>query len=68
MLGAHRPTWPGAFAVGARVTVPLRGRTAGEALEALAREHVNATEIHVRAPTLDDVYIQLTGSALGDAA
>jgi ABC-2 type transport system ATP-binding protein len=57
-----------AFALGARVTVPLHGRPATQALHALEAERVRASEIHVRQPTLDDVYIQLTGSAFGEAA
>jgi ABC-2 type transport system ATP-binding protein len=51
-----------AFVLGATVTVPLHGRTAGETLEELDRERFGAAEIRVRPPTLDDVYIQLTGS------
>jgi hypothetical protein len=31
-------------------------------------ERVRASEIHVRQPTLDDVYIQLTGARFGEAA
>jgi ABC-2 type transport system ATP-binding protein len=59
---------PDAFAVGARVTVPLHGRAAGEALTAIEGERPRASEIQVRRPTLDDVYIQLTGTAFGQAA
>ncbi len=55
-----------AFSLGARVTVPLHERTAGELFAALEAEPLRAEEIQVRAPTLDDVYIQLTGSAFAD--
>jgi ABC-2 type transport system ATP-binding protein len=57
-----------AYALGARVTVPLHGRVAAEALAALEHERLRTADIHVRRPTLDDVYIQLTGSAFGEAA
>jgi ABC-2 type transport system ATP-binding protein len=57
-----------AYAVGARVTVPLHGRAAAETLQTLGEERVGASEIQVRAPTLDDVYIQLTGERFDEAA
>ncbi len=57
-----------AFAVGARVTVPLHEHAASEALAAIESEHLRASEIATRMPTLDDVYLQLTGSQLSDEA
>jgi ABC-2 type transport system ATP-binding protein len=54
-----------AFAVGARVTVPLHERTPTDVLGGLA---ARAFEISTRLPTLDDVYLQLTGSELAVAA
>jgi ABC-2 type transport system ATP-binding protein len=57
-----------AFALGARVTVPLHGQPAAGALAAIDAEGLRASEIQVRQPTLDDVYIQLTGAAFGEAA
>jgi hypothetical protein len=48
------------------VTVPLHGGPAA-ALEAIEAEHLDASEIQVRTPTLDDVYIQLTGARFGDS-
>ena len=54
-----------AFAVGARVTVPLHEHSAAEVL---ARMDVHPTEISTRVPTLDDVYLQLTGAELAEAA
>jgi ABC-2 type transport system ATP-binding protein len=54
-----------AFALGARVTVPLHERPAAAALEAIQSEGVRVAEIQVRVPTLDDVYIQLTGTRFG---
>jgi ABC-2 type transport system ATP-binding protein len=54
-----------AFAVGSRVTVPLHEHTAAEVLAGL---EVRASEISARVPTLDDVYLQLTGSEMAVAA
>ncbi len=54
-----------AFAVGARVTVPLHGQTAADVLAGL---DAHPAEISTRVPTLDDVYLQLTGAELADAA
>jgi ABC-2 type transport system ATP-binding protein len=54
-----------AFAVGSRVTVPLHEHTAADVLAGL---DVRASEISARVPTLDDVYLQLTGSELANAA
>jgi ABC-2 type transport system ATP-binding protein len=57
-----------AYAVGARVTIPLHGREAARALNAVGEEGVRASEIQVRTPTLDDAYIRLTGARLPEAA
>jgi ABC-2 type transport system ATP-binding protein len=57
-----------AFAVGARVTVPLHERTASETLAVLESERMRATEIATRTPNLDDVYLRLTGDSLREAA
>ena len=57
-----------AFAIGARVTVPLHGHAARDALTAIEDSHVNASEIATRVPNLDDVYLQLTGGTLREAA
>jgi ABC-2 type transport system ATP-binding protein len=62
VLRSRRLANDDAFAVGARVTVPLHGRPAAEALAALEQERLRATEISTRAPTLDDVYLHYTGS------
>jgi ABC-2 type transport system ATP-binding protein len=56
------------FAVGARVTVPLHEHAAPEALAAIDSEHLRIAEIATRVPTLDDVYLQLTGARIHDAA
>jgi len=57
-----------AFALGTRATIPLHGRSAADVLAALDEERLRATEIQVRPPTLDDVYIQLTGAEFGAPA
>jgi ABC-2 type transport system ATP-binding protein len=54
-----------AFAVGSRVTVPLHEHTAAEVLAGL---DARASEISARVPTLDDVYLQMTGTQLKEAA
>jgi ABC-2 type transport system ATP-binding protein len=56
-----------AFAVGATLTVPLRDMTAAAAISVV--EELNlATAVGTREPTLDDVYLQLTGGRLAEAA
>ncbi len=57
-----------AFAIGSRLTVPLHTHTASDVLRALDAEHAHVGEIATRAPTLDDVYLQLTGDRLDEAA
>ncbi len=57
-----------AFAVGARVTVPLHEHRATDALAAIDSQRLRVSEIATRIPTLDDVYLQLTGARLGEAA
>ena len=57
-----------AFAIGARITVPLHDHAATEALAAIESERLRVSEIATRVPNLDDVYLQLTGGALREAA
>jgi ABC-2 type transport system ATP-binding protein len=68
MLRSRGVAGADAFAVGARVTVALHGRAATEALQAIDGSDLRATEIQVRRPSLDDVYIQLTGARFDEAA
>ena len=56
-----------AFVVGSRLTVPLRELTAGQAISAI-HDLGLATTISARQPTLDDVYLRLTGDRLAEAA
>jgi ABC-2 type transport system ATP-binding protein len=56
-----------AFTVGSTVTMPLNGHTSGEAIAAI-HELGLATAVSARQPTLDDVYLRLTGGRLAEAA
>jgi ABC-2 type transport system ATP-binding protein len=56
-----------AFAVGATLTVPLRGVAPSDAVAVVDGIGI-ATAIATREPTLDDVYLQLTGGRLAEAA
>jgi hypothetical protein len=56
-----------AFAVGPRVTVPLHDHSSRDAI-ATVHELGLADAISARPPTLDDVYLRLTGDSLGMAA
>jgi len=56
-----------AFAVGPRVTVPLHDHSSRDAI-ATVHELGLATAISARQPTLDDVYLRLTGDSLATAA
>jgi len=56
-----------AFAVGSRVTVPLHGHSSSEAIAAI-HDLGLAGAISAREPTLDDVYLRLTGDSLAAAA
>jgi ABC-2 type transport system ATP-binding protein len=61
-LRARGVAGPDAYAVGASVTIPLHERTATDALQQIREEGVRTSEIQVRTPTLEDVYIRLTGN------
>jgi len=56
-----------AFAVGSRVTVPLHEQSSGDAIAAI-HDLGLAGAISAREPTLDDVYLRLTGDSLAAAA
>jgi ABC-2 type transport system ATP-binding protein len=56
-----------AFAVGSTLTVPLNGHTSSEAVAAI-HELGLAGAVSARRPTLDDVYLRLTGGRLAEAA
>jgi len=53
-----------AFTVGATVTVPLHRRTARNAMAAITELGIATEAMSTRQPTLDDVYLRLTGDRL----
>jgi ABC-2 type transport system ATP-binding protein len=53
-----------AFAVGATLTIPLHGHAAQTVLDELTAADVGTSSVATRQPTLDDVYLQLTGDSL----
>jgi len=57
-----------AFAVGSTLTVPLHRLAAGRAIPAITELGLAASSISTRQPTLDDVYLQLTGDRIAEAA
>jgi ABC-2 type transport system ATP-binding protein len=67
-LGAYGIAAAEAYVVGARLTVPLHESTAADAIGALGAAGLAASEISTRKPTLDDVYLRLTGEDLAVAA
>ena len=56
-----------AFAIGSTLTIPLHDLTAHRAIDTI-NELGLASSISAREPTLDDVYVQLTGARLVAAA
>jgi ABC-2 type transport system ATP-binding protein len=67
-LGAHGIAAADAFVVGSTLTVPLHGQTAGDAIAALNQAGLSTSAISTRQPTLDDVYLRLTGEDIAAAA
>jgi ABC-2 type transport system ATP-binding protein len=57
-----------AFTIGSTLTVPLHDRTAAHAISVIHDADLPASSISTRQPTLDDVYLQLTGARLAEAA
>src|SRR5439155_24078592 len=53
-----------AFSVGTTLTVPLHDRTAAHAVAAIQDSGLAVSAISTRRPTLDDVYLRLTGARL----
>jgi ABC-2 type transport system ATP-binding protein len=53
-----------AFVVGATLTIPLHQHTSQSVLDELRSANVATSTVAVRKPTLDDVYLQLTGDSL----
>jgi ABC-2 type transport system ATP-binding protein len=57
-----------AFAIGSTLTVPLHGQPPEDAIASLRAINQTTSGIATRAPTLDDVYLRLTGDRLPEAA
>ena len=53
-----------AFSVGATVTIPLHRRSSHAVIEEIASAQIDTSAVTARKPTLDDVYLQLTGASL----
>jgi ABC-type multidrug transport system ATPase subunit len=66
-LGAHGASAADAFVVGSTLAVPLHDLSAGDALAAVTAAGLTAGAIRTRPPTLDDVYLRLTGEQLAAA-
>jgi ABC-2 type transport system ATP-binding protein len=56
-----------AFSVGGTLTVPLHGSPAHAAVVAVGELGLATTELATRRPTLDDIYLRLTGGRLAAA-
>jgi ABC-2 type transport system ATP-binding protein len=68
-LQAERIAEGEAFAVGSTVTFPLLGRAAADVIAEIERLGMETHGVATRRPTLDDVYLRLTGGSLaGDGA
>lgn len=67
-LGARGIAAAEAYVVGSTLTVPLHGATAGDAITAIDDAGLRTSAISTRKPTLDDVYLRLTGDDLALAA
>ena len=64
LLRTHRLAGDDAFAVGATLTIPLRAASTQSVLDCLSQGRVSTSSVTTRRPTLDDVYLQLTGDSL----
>ena len=57
-----------AFAVGSTLTVPLHDRSPGDAIAAINDSGIPISAVNSRTPSLDDVYLHLTGDRLAAVA
>jgi ABC-2 type transport system ATP-binding protein len=57
-----------AYAIGSTVTVPLHDHDVAQALAALSGTSITPAAVATRGPTLDDVYLRLTGEPISEAA
>jgi hypothetical protein len=63
-MRAHGLADGDAFAVGSTLTIPVGRRSVRDTIAAIAGLGIHAEAVTTRKPTLDDVYLQLTGSKL----
>ena len=56
------------FVIGSTLTIPLHDRTATNAVAAIADIGIGVSAISTRPPSLDDVYLRLTGNRMAAAA
>ena len=66
-LRAHGVAADDAFSLGGTLTIPLHGSSAHAAVLTIDQIGLNTTELTTRRPTLDDVYLRLTGGRLAAA-
>ena len=67
-LRAQRIADEQAFVVGGTLTIPMRNGDAPHAVAAIRELNIGATAISTRPPSLDDVYLRLTGDRIAVAA
>jgi ABC-2 type transport system ATP-binding protein len=67
-LGAHGIAANDAFVIGSTLTVPLHDAPVAEVIAAINQAGLTTSAISSRQPTLDDVYLRLTGEGLVAAA
>ncbi|MEA3020438.1 MAG: type transport system ATP-binding protein [Actinomycetota bacterium] len=63
-LRAHGIAGDDTFVVGATIRIPVRDRSGGDAVAAINDLGLRARAVTNRAPTLDDVYLKITGESL----
>jgi ABC-2 type transport system ATP-binding protein len=63
-LRMHGLAGDDAFVVGSTITIPLHGRSAAETVAAIGDLPLSVAATAIRKPTLDDVYLRLTGGRL----
>jgi len=67
-LGAYGVAAADAYVVGSTLTVPLHDFPVADALAAIDQAGLSTSDISSRQPTLDDVYLRLTGGTTAQAA
>ena len=68
LLRSRRIAGADAFSVGSTVTVPVHDRSTAEAVGAIRDTNLPVAALSTRRPTLDDVYLRLTGDRIAEAA